>query len=75
MALTVGRLEERSEANEDAALESTLEISEARELDTAESVAVAATLESTELSEEARLDSALDAPSVTVAGTVPLSLA
>lgn len=52
----------------DAALERMLEYSDASELDTAESVAVAAMLDSSELSEEARLDRALDAPLVTVVG-------
>jgi len=58
------------DASEDAALDKTLENSEARDVDTAESVAVAAMLESSELREEARLDSTLVALCVTVGGTL-----
>jgi len=73
VALIVGKLDESSEANDEAALDKTLENCEASELDTAESVAVATTLDSSELREEARLESALDAAAVTVDGTpVPL---
>ncbi|KAK4548353.1 hypothetical protein LTR36_010223 [Oleoguttula mirabilis] len=69
------KLVDSSDASEDAALESTLENSEARELEIAESVAVAATLESSELSEDAKLERALDAAAVTDDGTVAVSLA
>ncbi|KAK5119650.1 hypothetical protein LTR85_007479 [Meristemomyces frigidus] len=68
-------LVDSSDARDEAALESTLENSEASELDTAESVAVAATLESSELSEDAKLESALEAAAVTDDGTLVVSLA
>jgi hypothetical protein len=74
-ALAVGRLEDSSEASDEAALESTLDNSEARELDTVESVAVAAILESSELKDDARLDNALDALAPMLVGTVSLALA
>lgn len=70
-----GKLVDSSDARDEAALESTLENSEANELETAESVAVAATLESSELSEEARLESASEAAAVTDDGTLDVSLA
>jgi len=70
VALVFATPVDSSEAREEAALDSTLENSEASELDTAESVAVAAMLESSELSAEARLESALVAPAVTVDGTL-----
>jgi len=73
VALLVGKLDESSDANDEAALDRTLENCEASELETAESVAVATTLDSSELREEARLESALEAAAVTVDGTlVPL---
>ncbi len=73
VALIAGKLDESSDANDEAALDRTLENCEASELDTAESVAVATTLDSSELREEARLKSALEAAAVTVDGTlVPL---
>ncbi|TKA80086.1 hypothetical protein B0A55_02468 [Friedmanniomyces simplex] len=65
-------LNESSDANDEAALDNTLENWDASELDTPESVAVAATLDSSELSEDARLESALDAAAVTVDWTLVL---
>jgi len=70
---TDGRLLESSDAREDAALDSTLENSEASELEAA--VLVATTLASSELREDARLERALEAASVTVAGTLVDELA
>lgn len=71
-----GRPDESSEAREDEAPESTLENSDASELETAaESVAVATTLESAELSSADKLARALDAPAVIVDGMLEVWLA
>lgn len=66
---------ESSVATDDAALDSTLENPAAKEDDAAGFETVAAILEISELSEAATLESALDAPAVTEAGTDDDSLA
>lgn len=63
-ALSVVKWLERPEFKEEAALDKMLENPEARDWVTAASVAVAATLDKSELSEEARLDRAEDAAAV-----------
>lgn len=75
VALTISKLVDSSDANEEATLDNTLENSEESEVDTAESVAVAATVESSELREDARLDSTVDAAPVMVDGTLLDALA
>lgn len=74
VALPNEELFETSEANEEATLDRMLENCDAKDVDTLESVAVAATVESPELSDEAKLDSALEAPLVTGYGT-PVAVA
>lgn len=68
---------DRPEFKDEAALERMLENPDARDCDTAASVAVAATLDKSELNEEARLDRAEDAAwvaaAVVVAAELPLA--
>lgn len=72
VAVGAGRPLERSVAKDEAAADRMLENWDDRELGTAESVAVAATPESSELSDDAMLDKAAVASLVIEAGTVGL---
>lgn len=73
-ALLVDNWLDRPESKEEAALERMLENPDARDCDTAASVAVAATLDKSELNEEAKLDRAEDAASVAAAVVVAAEL-
>lgn len=74
VALALGGAVEICEASDEAALDRIPENSEAKELETLESVAVATMLESSELRDDAMFDSAAEA-SVVVDGAEPVVLA